>query len=201
VDEALQAALDFVEGRITGKEFGQAVYSDPAIEALFKDASLHWHDTYIKSNPYDYLIGLDYDSPAGVLNAQGAVELFLKQRNISFKRTAVFSEFYDLLLSAQPKWLDVDTAYLKDHILPDAGDRKGKALKKWLKARLKALYRFNKKPPKWIQSPAWPIGENGPLYFLGQIKIEGCELFHDEAAAYVFLDPVSGATKTVIQVY
>jgi len=201
VDEALQTALDFVEGRITGKEFEQKLYSDPAIETLFKDASLHWHDTYIKSNPYDFLIGLDYDSPGGVLNAQGAVEFFLTKRNISFKRTPVYSEFYDLLLSAQPKWVHVDTTYLKDRILPEAGDRKGKPLKEWLKGRLKELFRFNKKPPKWIQSPKWPIGENGPMYFLGQIKIEDCELFHDEAAAYLFLDPISGATKTVIQVF
>lgn len=201
MDEALQTALDFVEGRITAKEFEQKLYSDSAIEALFKDASMHWHDTYIKSNPYDFLIWLNYDAPDGVLSAQGAVEFFLKKRNIPFKRATVYSEFYDLLLSAQPKWLAVDTAYLKERILPEAGDRQGKALKEWLKAKLKDLFRYNKTPPKWIQSPAWPIGENGPMYFLGQVKIENCELFHDEAAAYVFLDPVNGATKTVIQVF
>src|SRR5262249_6189697 len=33
-------------------------------------------------------------------------------------------------------------------------------------SRLRELFRFHKKAPKWIQNPAWPINENGPMYFL-----------------------------------
>jgi hypothetical protein len=42
------------------------------------------------------------------------------------------------------------------------------------------------------------MNEHGPLVFLGQIDIRN--YFHDEAAAYVFHDPVTGVTETVIQV-
>lgn len=199
--EALRVALDFVEGRISAKEFEQKLYFNQEIEALFKDDSLRWHGTYIKTDPYHFLIELNYDSPDDVLNAQGAVELFLKDRGVAFKRTPAYSDFYELLLSAQPIWLDVDTDYLKDHILPAAGDRQGEDLKTWLEVRLRELFCFAERPPEWIQSPAWPIGENGPMFFLGQIKVENRELFHDEAAAYVFLDPVSKATRTIIQVF
>jgi hypothetical protein len=37
------------------------------------------------------------------------------------------------------------------------------------------------------------------MCFLGQIDLPDCDLFHDEAAAYVFLDPAAGATQTIIQ--
>jgi hypothetical protein len=45
------------------------------------------------------------------------------------------------------------------------------------------------------------MAENGPMYFFGQIRLERCEHFHDEAALYVFFDPKTGETKTVIQVF
>lgn len=163
MDESLQTVLDFVEGRISGKEFEKKVYSDPLIERLLQDESLKWHNTYIKNDPYHFLIGLNYDDPSDVLNAQGAMELFLERKGIAFNRTTAHSQLHDLLLDAQPGWLYVDTAYLQEHVLPEAGGLQGKELKAWLGARLRELFRYHKKPPKWIQNPAWPITENGPM--------------------------------------
>jgi hypothetical protein len=138
---------------------------------------------------------------AACLDAQGAMELFLQQKGIPFQRHSGAAELHDLLLSAQPSWLAVDTTYLQKHVLPDANGRSGHDLKAWLGSRLKQLFRYHRKPPKWIQSPAWPITENGPMYFPGQLTLDDCECFHDQAAAYVFLDPKTGETRTVIQVY
>lgn len=202
MDNTLQIIVDFVEGRMNGKEFEQQVYNNPAIEALLADESLTWGNTYVKTNPYYFIIALNYDDPGDLLNAQGAMELFLQRKNVPFKQTSTYSDDYGLLLDAQPRWLHVDSRYIKERILPDAGDRVGEDLKQWLSARLRELFRYYKKPPAWIQSPAWPIGASGqPLFFLGQIKLRDCELFHDEAAVYVFLDTTSGQTETVIQVF
>ena len=199
MDDALQALIDFVEGRVPGREFEQKVHSDPALQRLLSDGSLRWHDTYIRTNPYEFLINLDYRDPAALLNAQGAVEFFLRRNEIPFNHAEVYSEFYGLLLGAQPKWLTLDTTFLTQQILPETGNRTGEELKEWLGSRLKELFRYYEKPPQWIQSPAWPINENGPMYFLGQIKIENCELFHDEAAVYVFLDPKPGPPKPLFR--
>lgn len=201
MDKALQTILDFVEGRLSAKAFEQLVYSDEGLERLLKDKALKWHDTYIKTDPYTYVAALDYDDPDGVLDAQGTMELFLKRRGVPFRRDRTASDFYNLLLSAQPKWLSVDSAYLQKHVLPDAGGRSGRELKEWLKGRLKELFRYYRNPPRWIQSPAWPITGSRPMYFLGQIKLHDCEYFHDEAAAYLFFDPATGETRTVIQVF
>jgi hypothetical protein len=201
MDEAQKTIIDFVEGRMSSGDFEQRVHNDTALETLLKDPTLKWHDTYIKSNPYDFVIAIDFNDPGGILDAQGAMELFLQRKGVTCQPTKVYSDFHGLLLDAQPKWLDVDSRYLKNQIFPQAGDLKGKKLREWLKTRLIELFRYHKKPPKWIQSPAWPINENGPMYFLGQIKIENCELFHDDGAAYIFLDVKSGETKTIIQLF
>jgi hypothetical protein len=67
IDNATQTIVDFVEGRLSAKAFEQIVYNYPALESVLRDESLKWHDSYIKSNPYEFLIGLDYDDPAGRL--------------------------------------------------------------------------------------------------------------------------------------
>jgi len=83
--------------------------------------------------------------------------------------------------------------------MPDAGGREGAELRKWSRERLVERFKCADKPPKWIQSPSWPMNENGPLVFLGQMDIK--DYFHDSASAYVFYDPNSGEYETVIQVY
>jgi len=113
------------------------------------------------------------------------MELFFQRRGVPVQPHCAASDHFCLLLAAQPRWLSVDTGYLQKYVLPEAGGRSGKALREWLRTRMEQLFRYYKKPPKWVQSSAWPISDNGPMYFLGQIKLDDCEHFHDEAAAYV----------------
>ena len=99
----------------------------------------------------------------------------------------------------QPDWLDVDLNWLEQYVIPEAGGLAGPELEEWLKNRLLALFRCVAEPPEWIQDPDWPINENGPLVFLGQLSV--FNYFHDEAAAYVFHDPTTGACETIVQVF
>ena len=198
--EPLQFIIEFVEGRVDSQAFADRLYEDEALEQLLSDDSLEWGSTYIVTNPYYYCIEQDFSSAGGSLNAQGALELFLERKGVKFLPGRDVGKKYDLLLHVQPSWLDVDTKWLEQTVLSEAGDRSGKELGRWVRGRLKELFRCHKRPPRWLQSPAWPIGENGPLYFLGQVALKDCEVFHDEAAAYVFIDPVSRATETIVQV-
>lgn len=201
MQDAMQTILDFVEGRMASEDFKQQVYNNSQIETLLSDESLTWHSTYIKTNPYYFIIERDFDDPGDLLSIQGALQLFLDKKQIAYSASAQYSDEFDILIDAQPRWLAVDAKYVKDHIFPDAGERTRKDLKKWLAEQFALRFRYNQKPPSWIQSPAWPIGDAGPLYFLGQLKLKDCELFHDEAAAYVFVDTTTGETKTIIQVF
>jgi hypothetical protein len=53
--------------------------------------------------------------------------------------------------------------------------------------------------PRWIQNPDWQFSPSGPMVFAGQIPIpKESGHFHDDAVFYVFWDPESGLTKTVL---
>src|SRR6185369_12750037 len=98
-----------------------------------------------------------------VLNVHGALSQFLERKQVPFQPTKAHEELHDIILSAQPAWLYVATDWLKKNVLAASEGRNGKELRDWLRARLLELFKYRGKPPKWIQSPNWPIGENGPL--------------------------------------
>jgi hypothetical protein len=123
----------------------------------------------------------------------------MDRNNIEYSKSDRYSKLYDLVLNAQPAWLAVDSRYVADHLLPHAGGRLGPELQEWLASEFLARFRYVGTPPKWIQSPAWPISESGPLVFLGQLDIN--DYFHDAAVAYVFHDQQSGCCETIIQVH
>ena len=202
-DSALEIIKRFVAGKISPHEFRDRLYHDDAFEALLtNDPNLSATNyVFASGSAYHFVITQDYDNPGGILNAQGALCDFMDRHNIEYSKTNRYSAFYDLILDAQPAWLavDVGSRYVANHLLPEAGDRSGAELKKWLKKEFRNRFRYVRKPPKWIQSPAWPIGENGPLVFLGQLDIR--DYFHDDASIYIFHDQNTGGLETVIQVY
>jgi hypothetical protein len=54
--------------------------------------------------------------------------------------------------------------------------------------------------PEWIQFADWPVRDGKPMVFLGQVAVPpSAGLFHDDAAAFVFIAP-DGVTTTIIQV-
>jgi hypothetical protein len=197
MNSATDSLAAFVSGALSPLEFEQRLSSEASLESLLSE---HAAPRYFQSgtNLYHYLIGLDYTAPGDLLDAQHVVSEVLATLGISFTASPVISKRNALLLSAQPGWLSADTKYL-DSLCAEApkgiSDLK---LKAWLKQRILEVFRCVGRPPRWIQSPAWPIGPNGPLVFLGQLSVPN--YFHDEAAAYVFHDPVSGSYETIVQV-
>src|SRR5262245_57955081 len=169
MNDELQTLVEFVEGRIDAKEFEKLLYQNPRIEQVLADDPTLPPNTYVGRCVYLFLIEQDFDDPGGVLNAQSALEEFLRRKGQAFKPTRKYKEFYDLLLEAQPSWLLVDTGYLKKNILPAAGDQHGPGLRDWLRGRLLELFRYVEKPPRWIQNPAWPINEH--LFFLANFGL------------------------------
>jgi len=198
MDNAIAKILAFVEGRTEAGEFEQLLYNDPEIERALNDDPGPKPGTYVGHSTFLFVVQQDFTSPAGVLNVHGALAQFLERKGIRSQPTEAYAELYDLILDAQPRWLNVPVDWVKKSVLPAAGNRKGSELRDWLHDRLLELFRFRARPPRWIQSAQWPIGENGPLVFLGQLAIP--DYFHDEAAAYVFTIRQAADAETVIQV-
>lgn len=192
-----QLIKDFVEGKLTDIEFESHLES---LQSALEDNSLSWADTYVKTNPFDYINSLKINSIVGRLNTQGVLKLFLERKGIPTKEYKKYSEDFGLTLDTQPKYINADTDFIERIIIPANGKSKSE-IKKLMKERFKTLFQYHKRPPKWIQSPIWPIRNDRPLYFLGQLEIKDCELFHDNGCIYIFIDTDSGAIETVRQFY
>lgn len=200
MQEPLELIKRFVRGDLEPRDFRDALYSDDRFEALLVDDPNVRNTNYVVAagGVYYFVIARDYDDPGDVLNAQGALCDFMDRNHITYERSSKYSDFYDLLLGASPPWLNPDSKYVAENILPDAEGRTGSELQKWLSRKLREQFRCAGDPPEWIQSPCWPISVNGPMVFLGQLEIKN--YFHDFAVAYIFHDPATGACETVIQV-
>ncbi|WP_051237259.1 hypothetical protein [Ottowia thiooxydans] len=191
-----QTLIDFASGSLSATAFEDCVYNDRSLETLLSAASApgHFQDG---TTLYHYLISLKYDDPGEVLDAHVAVCEWLVERGTSFTPSKERSQTYELIQAAQPRWLDLDATFLES-VLATAPPLHGAELKAWLRSRLLELFKCCGRPPRWIQSPAWPIGTHGPLIFFGQLSVPN--YFHDEAAVYVFHDTATGECTCITQV-
>lgn len=198
MSEPLQRLVAYVEGKLRPREFEQLLYHDAALQQLLQSDRAPSTDS-TADDSYTALLQQDFADPGALVAVQELLTGVLQRRGVKCRPTDAYREHFDLLLRAQPEWLDLDLSWLEETVLSEAGGKKGAELEAWLRTRLLELFRCVGEPPEWIQNAEWPINENGPLVFLGQLSVY--DYFHDEAAVYVFHDPVTGACETVIQVY
>jgi len=193
----IKTIVDFVEGRLPALEFQAALYDDPAYGDLLADERGE-PDRWVVEGTYVFVISQNFHDIVAVSRAQQALSAWLNRHAVPNILDTSHGKLYEVLLDACPSWLDVNGEYY-NQLLAESEGRQGGALKKWLKAELRRRFVSVKRPPRWVQSPAWPIGPNGPLVFLGQLSVG--EYFHDSGFVYVFLDPADGTCTTVVQVH
>lgn len=141
----------------------------------------------------------DRTSLRGLVNSEGIIEDFLKKAEVQFRAAGRFRKIHSLILTSVPSHLDPPLEFLTEKVIPLESNLSDTQKKKLIKERLKALFKYIDKPPRWIQSPDWPIRDGKPLIFLGQIAIDAPELFHDTGAAYLFYDPDKREFETISQ--
>jgi hypothetical protein len=62
----------------------------------------------------------------------------------------------------------------------------------WLRRKVAENFRTLGVIPKWLQNSEWPIKNNRPMIFVGQIDVLGSlapDLFHDDTSFYLFILP------------
>lgn len=194
--------LKFVEGKITVQDFENELYTNTKLEEVLRQ-STDWSGTYIgnaATDLYNYLITLDYSGMDGQINAISVLELYFTKEGITYSKTNKYPELYDLILASQPKYLDVDMPFIEKYILPADENLTKAELKKMIRSNFERYFKFQNKPPRWLQSPAWIIKDEKPLFFIGQLELKS-KLFHDDGAVYLFLSEDTGEIETVKQFY
>jgi hypothetical protein len=189
--------VQFIEGRLEGSDLDAALATEEMKTLLgsFEDSRYpaltnHYRRLHNKQ---------DRTKLEGLVNSEGIIEDFLRKAEVPCQPVERFGSLYSLILQTVPKHLDPPMEFIEKKILPAASNLSEGQMKKAIKERLNEHFRYVDKPPRWIQNPDWPICEDRPLVFVGQLEIDAPEHFHDKGAAYLFFDPTKGDFRTVTQ--
>src|SRR5262245_52613307 len=121
--EPLQHLVAFVEGRLAPRELEQLLYHDAALQQLLQAERVPAGEGSPPEDVYTYVIQQDFGVPGGVLAVQELLSGCLQRRGVACQPTSRYQEHYDLLLRAQPEWLDLDLGWIEQSVLPDAGGK------------------------------------------------------------------------------
>ncbi len=193
----LDVLVSFAEGRLDGAALDAALATEEmkSLLSVFEEARYP-----ARTNHYRRLHNKqDRTTLGGLVNSEAIIDDFLQKADVSFRPARRFGSLYSLILKAVPEYLDPPMEFMTEKIVPHESDLSDAKKVKLIKERLKEFFKYVEKPPKWIQSPDWPIRDGKPLVFLGQLSVDAPELFHDKGAAYLFYDPAKGDFETVAQ--
>ena len=193
----LDKIVAFVEGRIPLRAFIHSVEQDEALQAILEED--------IVLRPYTntgnlllYILQQDPSGLAAQINVRDALSQFLVAKGRPRAADDGATRFYDIILSQTPDWLMLQDLFLKRLTDKAADLLDQKAVASMVKSEIKASFQYVRKPPKWLQSPAWIVVDERPLVFVGQMDMG--RLKHDKAQVYVFFDETRDEIRTTVQV-
>ena len=200
-EELEQELLDFVEGRMDFDTFWQNFLSkkyEPCLKikigyikrfSFLDDGSFSDNLAFfIKNTKVFYAKSRICD----------VISYYLEYRQIPFKITTKYSDEMKLMAAIQPSYIDVeDTDFLNSIIQQAPEGLKKVEKKKWLKEKIKSMFKYDIKPPRWIQFPEWPIVNGKPLVFKSQTRL----LKNDERVFYTFYDPDTLEETVIMQFF
>ncbi|MEO1527856.1 MAG: hypothetical protein AAFX06_20690 [Planctomycetota bacterium] len=193
--DSIAILVDFVSGEVNGAELQAALEKPEMAQLLSHFENPRYPAT---SNHYRRLQKLERESMKGLWNSQDVIEDFLTQAEVEFTASTQYSDTARLVLDALPSYLDPPMEFVIPLIPDDPGMSKTKK-KQVLKQLLKEAFPCAGKPPRWVQSPDWPIVEGRPLLFIGQVQIDVPDLFHDSGFVYIFYSTADSEFKTIAQ--
>lgn len=111
--------------------------------------------------------------------------------------TKRYEELFDLYLDATRDSMDgPEVKHIVERVILNAMRLSTKSnRRKQAKSEIDQQFHIvDKKKPRWIQGPEWPMGVRTPMMFNSQKRC-------GEAVEYCFIDVDTGETRTVIQYY
>ncbi|MGB4812096.1 MAG: hypothetical protein WBP13_06400 [Methylophilaceae bacterium] len=194
--EQVNLLVAFVEGNLDAEILEKALEGEAMESLLGPTNGLN------KTVPfYEQLLFQGLSSLGGQVNTEGIIENFLTLVDVPYKSARRYGKVYRLILSALPDHVDPPLAFLMEKIIPNDSELSDSKKKLIIKERLKKAFPYANKPPRWLQSAEWPIENDVPLLFIGQLKISAPNYFHDDGMAYLFFNAESGSFETITQFY
>lgn len=163
--KGFQPILDYVEGRMSITEFQFLFETDKSLQRTLKlpmDKKYTCYKRYnynlfdLFKNYYDYK-GKSWNIFANRSSIQGELVRLLEDYNISYHIYSKYKEEY----RSKTKRIAMG------------------------KEKVKALFKYDKTYPRWVQGVEWPIVNGKPLVFSHQKKAKGGDI----RTYYYFYDP------------
>ena len=197
--EAIRIMTDFVEGKMSIEDFKYQYDHNPSIKKNFNKYPNKPYKPEIGYDYISYMDTLDIRKRSGALNLHGFFKEFLERNKYPHVPTETYIEKFTFLLKIQPDWIDMaDENFLEEQIISKApADFSNNQKMKWCKERIKELFKYDAKPPGWVQGAEWPVVDGKPLVFKGQSK----EKIDDERVHFYFYDPETKQEIVVTQMY
>jgi len=198
-EEAIRIMKDFVEGKMSIEDFKYQYDNNPLIKANFSKYPNRPLKTGIGYDYLPYMDTFNIKKRSDALGMHGFFREFLEINHYSCIPTEKFRQRFDFLLDVQPGWLIMqDESFLEQQVISKAPADLSEAKKiKWCKDRIKELFRYDLRPPRWVQGAEWPIISGKPLVFKNQSK----EKKDDERVYFCFYDPDTKQETIVTQFY
>ena len=183
----IQEFVDFVEGRMSFEEFWRNYETNLDYYRLLDDKRPNENFPYYKNDTICKCFTF-YKNPLSSLGKSGIhhyVVRYLQYYNIPHIPTTKYRDDHRFRLDIQPSYVSIeDEEFLKPIIASTPEGLSSAQKKKWLKEKIKILFRYDKSPPRWVQWPEWPIVNGKPLVFKSQTKTT----LADERVWYTFYD-------------
>ena len=189
----LQPILDYVEGRMSATEFQHLFETDKTLQNTLKKRMRQYscyreygYNLYnMFKNDYDYK-NRNWDTISCRSALQGELTRLLDEYGISYKEYKKYDQEYYFLLDIQPSWVDCRDDSILVPLIESIPNNLSKTKRIAMgKEKIRALFRYDKTYPRWIQEAEWPIVNGKPLVFSHQERIKG----DDWHVLYYFYDP------------
>jgi hypothetical protein len=190
-NEAIEIMKEFAEGRMSTLTFWNILKNNEIMrEVLRKNKFLCFFGAYFEENNTDKV---DISKLRVRMEIFWMVQHFFKTAKYKITPYNAEEEEYLFWSDIQPEWLGISDEDFLISIVYSApqGLTKGEK-KKWCQSKIKELFKYDKKPPEWIQEPEWPIANGEPLVFKNQIE-DGSK------GSYYFYNPNTYETVEIIQ--
>ncbi len=92
-------------------------------------------------------------------------------------------------------WLDINNDDVFQKVIEEIPNNLSKTQQiKFGKEKVKALFKYDKTYPRWVQSPEWPIVNGKPLVFSHQEKVKG-----DDCHTYYYFYDEQTKEQTIVE--
>ena len=197
-EKIIQELIEFAEGRMDFDTFWNNYKNNQDYKKLFEVKLGERFGCFRNKTVNEHLLIFNPNSYRGKTIIHNDVCRYLEFYGYAFNKYQKYQNDLQFLCDIQPSYVYIEDEEFLNNIINQAPKELSKTKKKlWIKNKIKEMFKYDTKPPRWIQDPEWPIIDGKPLIFKSQTK----EKLDDERVYYTFYNPETKEEQIVCQFY